>query len=102
MVTMLSSCMDSISTEPPEITFKVMVCCLPLGSLVSHWPASAFRLSNDVLALGADRTGTEMARNSAAIVSALNFIEILPRSMARHTGIYPETSREILRLLPYL
>jgi hypothetical protein len=69
--------MDSINTEPAETTFQVMVCCLPLGSLASHWPASDFRLSNEVLALGADRTGIEMAMNSAAIVSALSFIEIL-------------------------
>src|SRR6476646_5514495 len=85
MVTMLSSCMDSISTEPPETTFQVMVCCLPLGSLVSHWPAKAFRLSNDVLALGADKTGTEIARNSTATMTALNFIEILPRQ--RRDGV---------------
>src|SRR5882757_5460882 len=80
MVTMLSSRMDSITTEPPETTFHVMVCCLPLGSLASHCPASAFRLSNDALAFGADKTGTEMAKNTTATASALSFICFLPRS----------------------
>src|ERR1700731_408248 len=71
---MLSSCMDSITTEPPETTFHVMVCCLPLGSLASHCPARAFRLSNDALALGTDKTGTEIAKNTIATATALSFI----------------------------
>src|ERR1700724_3315595 len=71
---MLSSCMDSITTEPPETTFHVMVCCLPLGSLASHCPARAFRLSNEALALGADKTGTELAKNAIATATALSFI----------------------------
>src|SRR6476646_2815000 len=96
MVTMLSSCMDSITTEPPETTFNVTVCCLPLGSLASHWPASAFRLSNEVLAFGADKTGTEMAKNAIAIAIALNFICFLPRSLKRDARISWETK------LPYL
>src|SRR5579864_8206095 len=95
MVTMLSSCMDSISTEPPETTFQVMVCCLPLGSLVSHWPASAFRLSNDALEFGADRTGTEIAKTRIARAAALSFIEILPRLAARRSGDKSETAGEI-------
>src|SRR5882724_6779945 len=97
MVTMLSSCMDSITTEPPETTFHVMVCCLPLGSLASHCPASAFRLSNDALAFGADKTGTEMAKNAIATTTALSFICFLPRSGARRARISWEWTS-----LPYL
>src|SRR5882724_1187268 len=97
MVTMLSSCMDSITTEPPETTFHVMVCCLPLGSFASHCPASAFRLSNDVLAFGADKTGTEMAKNAIVTTTALSFICFLPRSRARRARISWEWTS-----LPYL
>src|SRR6266571_8333279 len=76
---MLSSSMDSINAEPPEITFHVMVCCLPLGSLASHCPARVFRLSHDALAFGADKTGTERAKSAIAIVADLSFI-VLPSS----------------------
>src|SRR5689334_312816 len=75
---MLSSCMDSINTEPPETTFHVMVCCLPLGSLASHCPARAFRFSNDALAFGAGAMGTERAKSAIAIVSAFSFISFPP------------------------
>src|SRR6476646_11002934 len=75
---MLSSCMDSINTEPPETTFHVMVCCLPLGSLASHCPARAFRFSNDALAFGADTMGTERAKSVIAIASVFSFIGFPP------------------------
>src|SRR3982074_274457 len=80
MVIMLSSCMDSMTTEPPETTFHVMVCCWPLGFLASHCPARAFRLSNDALVFGADKTGTEIAKNTIATATALSFICVLSRS----------------------
>src|SRR6478752_5329891 len=80
---MLSSCMDSISTEPPETTFQVMVCILPLGSLASHCPARAFRLSNEALAFGADTMETERAKSVIAIASVFSFIGFPSRAGAR-------------------
>src|SRR5262249_37329847 len=91
---MLSCCIDSISTEPPETSFRLMVSILPSGSLACHSPARLLRLSKAELALGAHQAETEIARNAIATATALNFIasscaEASQRAVVKHPGMLP-------------